>query len=764
MLFFHERMQHDGRARGSSRLRFLLALAGILILATVLRLTTWSQVFTADGIRFMGDDDTYYHVLRAQRIASDYPHISWFDSMMNYPKGASILSPPLFDQIIATTAYVITGGHPQPDTIARVAAFVPLVFAIATLPVIAAIGTLLWGDTVGLLAALFVALLPAHAELSVFGRPDQHVAELFFFSVVILAFVTCWREPKIGLSLAVKIALLGLGITLSFWNWMGSALNLLFLITFTLIWHVSAPRRELANLRIAGSLAAGSAIGAALLAASILFFGEPGALRSMRVGGLGGLHVMLTAATALFAGGLWVTQRRSGHDRLRVFDPLIAAAIVIVAMWAVVPGVRAGIFDGLKHLFRGDPWYRNIQEYDSLFFAGMKPISAELSNAARLYGFLPIIALFAIPHLFTTWKREPTARPQVLFIALFGLVFFILALAQLRFAGYFALPLALWAAIAVSRISEMVVSRVRSSQLRAIFPGILCIAILAPAFVGIWANPLAAVDAAQGELIHMIEWLRNQPPAPDQPGVMAEWGFGHAIQYFAQKPVLVNPFGTDLGPEGMHDSTAFFLTNDASAAKDILNKRRLGFVVLRNPLTEAYYAHSFAQRGVPLAVAASYEPLHGMSAEPTDFFWSLIVTRLYFFDGARSWLEHQDDLEGYRLLYESETQLKWRGLATQQFKVFGVVPGVHIMLLAAPDRDIVASVTVRTNRGRDFIWRASTRTGSNGVAILRIPYATGANGAASASAIGIRIGRREKILKVTSEQVEFGENVTVNLK
>lgn len=755
------RIPHDAAAAQGGKLRYGAALAAILFLAALVRLTTWQQVFTADGIRFAGDDDTYYHVLRAQDIANEYPHVRWYDRQMNYPDGAVIFWPPLFDLILATAAVVAAGGHPQPDAVARAAAFVPPVLGVATLPILAAIGRRLWGESAGLLAALFVALLPAHAELSVLGRPDQHVAELFFFSLILLACLGSWRKGG-GASFAANVMLLGAAVCCAFWNWMGSALYLVFLLSVALAWHLCAPPAERNDVPVAGSLALGFSLGAALLAASVLLFGEPGALRRMQVGGVGGLHVALTAAAGLGAGGLWAAPLLARHGRGRAIGSLVVLAAAFIALLAAAPELRQGIRVGLEPLLRGTPWFKNSQEFDPLFFSGVSPLSEELRSAARMYGFLPLVAPFALRPLLTAWKQDPAARPQVLFLFLFGGCFFVLALARLRFAAYFVVPLALWAAIAVPRISTVIASRIRSLRIRAIVPGMVCGVVLAPACFGMLAEPLAARDAAQGELIKTLTWLRGQPQAAGREGVMAEWSYGHAIRYFAEKPVLVNPFGPELGLAALRDSAAFFLADDPLAAEKVLHERRLGFVVLTNPLTEAYYARAYAGEGASPAVSVSHDPLRGIRAEPTDAFWKLVVARLYFLDGARP--DAVDFLDGYRLLYESDMPSYWGAFATKKFKVFGMVPGARVAIVTAPGSGIAASINVETNQGRAFLWRAGARADGRGSAVLRIPYATGVNGAVRAGPLRVTIGNKERIVNVAAGQVEQGLSLQVRAR
>ena len=78
------------------------ALGVVLAVALAVRLVPWPQVFTAGGVALMADGDTYYHALRAERLARDWPHVPWTDPGMNFPLGAAIPWPPLLDQVVAT--------------------------------------------------------------------------------------------------------------------------------------------------------------------------------------------------------------------------------------------------------------------------------------------------------------------------------------------------------------------------------------------------------------------------------------------------------------------------------------------------------------------------------------------------------------------------------------------------------------------------------------------------------------------------------------
>ncbi|MGA8893232.1 MAG: hypothetical protein WB493_16850, partial [Anaeromyxobacteraceae bacterium] len=136
-----------------------VALVVVAVVAIAVRLLPWPQVFWSDGVRLMADGDTYYHALRAERIARDWPHVPWVDPGMNHPQGAAIPWPALLDQAIATIA--VFTGPPTTEHVATVAAVVPVVAGVLLVLATAALGAVLLGGPVWWDAALLVALLPA---------------------------------------------------------------------------------------------------------------------------------------------------------------------------------------------------------------------------------------------------------------------------------------------------------------------------------------------------------------------------------------------------------------------------------------------------------------------------------------------------------------------------------------------------------------------------------------------------------------------------
>jgi len=76
----------------------------------------------------------------------------------------------------------------------------------------------------------------------------------------------------------------------------------------------------------------------------------------------------------------------------------------------------------------------------------------------------------------------------------------------------------------------------------------------------------------------------------------------------------------------------------------------------------------------------------------------------------------------YRLVHESQSSVTSNG--QKYVKIFEHVPGATITGQASPGSEVVISVPIATNRGRNFEYRQSTVADSNGSFSLVVPYST----------------------------------------
>jgi len=157
------------------------------------------------------------------------------------------------------------------------------------------------------------------------------------------------------------------------------------------------------------------------------------------------------------------------------------------------------------------------------------------------------------------------------------------------------------------------------------------------------------------------EWLKNNTPDPNgnwnmpsrdkmpDYGIMSWWDYGHHILYLSERPVVANNF--QLGAE---ESAKFYSSENESDANQILNERRVKYVVVdyRIGLNLVKDGGQTFLRGTWVSVAfLSGKPLSyylDNRGLPNDKYMSTMYARLYLLDGK--------GLGNYKLIYKSDTR------------------------------------------------------------------------------------------------------------
>jgi len=741
--------------------RSALALAAVLVLALAVRYLSYGRIFGPEGVLLAADGDTYYHALRAERIALDWPHVPWFDPGMNHPYGAEIPWPPLLDQLVATVA--VATGPATPEHVAGVAALLPPLLGLAVVVLVAALGAALLGGSPWWEAALLVALLPAAVRQSFVGRPDHHVLEVLLSATAFLAYAVALRRERTGWALP---ALLGGTLALSFWNWSGSALYPLVLAVHVAALHLVAPAGDPAPARAASALARGGLVAALALVASVALLGPPGALASARLTPISGLSAAICAATAGGAALVGAARRLdAGAGGLRRAGHLALAALLPAALALVAPsGLRTGLAHGLTALSASSPWYATIREFWPLVLSGRQPWTTEVLLALFALGLTPLALPFAVRPFLRAWRASPEGRPALLFLLVWTALAIGLVLARRRFEGYAILPLAIGAAWAAREIAASLAPRLGTSRLaRPTVTLALLLAVAAPGLPVTLTGSVAELPAGAADKVPLLGWLRGVPSAPGREGVLAAWSEGHEIQWLARKPVVSTPFGTDIDPRSLGDQAAFYAIRDPEAAASLLVRRRVGFVLLSNPVNEIATVAAFAP-GAPAYAFEERDPVTGSRYALRPELFDLVVSRLWFFDGA-SRAGKAPGLAGYRLLAESRTPVEVLGHRAQAYKLFGVVEGALLRVRGArPGATVSATVAVETIADRGFLWTGRAVAGADGTAALRVPYASGTNGTSLASACRVEDGVRQRIVTLGEAQVAGGAATDLDLR
>lgn len=204
----------------------------ILLLALIIRLWVFPAVFSNGTITLLGAD-TYYHARRILATVANFPSALSFDSYIDFPYGAKIGWPPLYDLLIAAIALIIGLGNPSAYTIEATAAFVPLLLGVLTVFIVFLISEKLLDWRAALISAGIFAITPAHVYVSFLGYADHHVAETLLSTSAYLFFIialknlqknsTSFSNFRSSISKnSLFPALTGIALALSIFTWVGA--------------------------------------------------------------------------------------------------------------------------------------------------------------------------------------------------------------------------------------------------------------------------------------------------------------------------------------------------------------------------------------------------------------------------------------------------------------------------------------------------------------------------------------------------------------
>jgi dolichyl-diphosphooligosaccharide--protein glycosyltransferase len=736
--------------------RSTLALAVAVALGAVLRFLAWPRVFTDHGIRLAWDTDPLYHLLRAERFLAGGVRATWFDPSLNWPRGAPALWPPLWDVLVGSTARLVAAGAPARVAVERAGAILPPVLGILTLLLVAALSRALLGRDRVAGATFLAAVLPGHALLSSVGSADHHAAEVFLSCAVLWTFVRAWQAPSTGgrrgWSAAAAIA-----VAASFWNWPGSVITLGVPVLYAAAAHVALPEGDEGRRRIPAVLAASLGGAALLLAVTVAAWGEPGALARGGLTGVGGLHVAVVACGAAFGAALAAAERRLGPGRAwrRVAEVAAGGALPAAAAFVLLPMLREGLAHALATMGATDPVWAEIEEVRPLLGSGKYSVPVDLGILVRTFGLAMPAAVAAAWPLARRWREGGEARRSVLFLAAWAVPFAAIAFLRGRFVAYLTLALAPLAWEGLLFLGAALQARLWPERPRAALAAALVglAAVLVPT-AGVVPKALAAgIPGAPEESIAAMRWLAGQRPAPGREGVLSTWDLGHLVLYYAGKPVVGSPFGSDVGPDGMQDLARFDLARDPEEAAALLAARRIGWVALTDPMVNAVMDEALA--GAPPYVRSAYDPWRGRTLEVGPEYGDLVAPRLFHFDGMGQEGRPVPPIDRLRLVYETPGQ---------RLKIFAAVEGAALTVSGVrPGVPVEAAVRVRTNQGRDAYWSTGAVADGRGIVTLRLPYATGPNGAVEATPWVVTDGRLMATVPVAERDVVAGGEVVTDL-
>jgi asparagine N-glycosylation enzyme membrane subunit Stt3 len=660
------------------RVGFFLGLAAAVLIGAALRLGTRAQLLSGRRVHALTVDDNY-HLRRARFAAAHFPRTIVFDSLMNFPVGGVPIWPPLFDVALATPARVLHGSSASPEDVEQGAAWVPLTLAAGTILLAGLLGRTLFGETGGLVLALFLAVCPGHILWTQYGHTDQHVAESFFGLLILWLFVRSRERQTVACEAAVGIALAAATLT-----WQG-AIYWGAILALALTLESAATRRTVfrAALVILGLSALLVAIGTTLWLQGFrppLTYISFGFFQPLFLAAMAGGVIVLDTLLAWRDGPL---PRREIALRvaaaavvgLAILPSVSALAVGLGRAFGYVVGETSGEISSAAGYVSGyvsypKNWLKGIFEARPLFADGPAFAIRQLSFAF----FLSPLAI-----LLWLWRARRGDRPGVhLALAVWGAVTLLLVIAQ-RMNVYYAAPLAGMTLVEAIRLAVRLPARRVVAGLGATA---IALGLSAP-FALSTPEELRAVHAAGSDLYTTLDWMRRQIPHAVDPydsrlltpdhlppelaraeSVLAPWSLGHLVLYEAGLPVVANNFGY-----GFIDSLEFFLAENEEDALSIARRRRARWVLASDLVPRMNDYANYVGRAPSLRST-------GGNLAPTERYFRTLQSRLYDFDGAglRTPAFSVPPLDHFRLRFHSESAIRRGGRWLARWKVFEITP------------------------------------------------------------------------------------------
>ena len=660
------------KAKFRTRSKYGIVLLIIFSIALALRVwLPYENVFTEDGVRFIGNDPWFYMRL-ADNLAHNFPHRILFDPYALYPGGSNIGIPPFFLMLLGSTTWVIGLGSPSQHIVETVGAYFPAILgALVTVPVYF-IGRELFNRNVGLLSAGLIAILPGQFLLrSLLGFTDQHIAEVLFSTVAALFLIMAIKRAKenetsfshirnrdlINLRKPLIYSVLaGVALGIYLLSWIGALLFVFLLFAYMIVQYIIDHLRGKSTDYLC-------IIGVPIFLLSLIMIIPFSNLSNLGKLGIPSLTIALFALLAL-SGVSWLMSRRNIK---RAYYPLVLGVLGLVGVgvfYAIDPSLLSSMLDRFATVFTPSETALTIGEARSLLsLDGFLLI-------VTFFGTNYFIALIALGLIIYTGIKQRSLQSTLTFLVIWTMIMLLAMLGQNRFAYYFAVNVALLTGFLCWRVLEWRLSSSRqalpvSSHFRA-WQGVTVTAmivfviafapnILLASQMDYFREPPGPNKAWHSSLV----WMRDNTPEPfgdpefyyelyERPpageryaypesayGVMCWWDFGYWITRIAHRIPNASPGGQSQAKE----AALFFTSQNESLANEMLDELGSRYVIVDYEVSTSEFGiiPQWAGEDRSDYLELYYSPLEeGGSGLKTYYYpeyYRSIMSRLYNFEG-----------------------------------------------------------------------------------------------------------------------------------
>jgi dolichyl-phosphooligosaccharide-protein glycotransferase len=645
--------------------------------------------FHGDLLSQIEPGDTLYLLRQVELMQANFPAYSFFDPMTFFPFGETINWGPVFPLIITLAS--LAAGAATRQEIVSIAVLIPPLLAVLLIPLVYLIGVRLHNRLCGIIAALFLAIMPGNFFLlSSFGIIDHHVAEALFGCAFILTYIVALQVSSSYIraqgnsrdiaKLLAACALCGIIYLLGYLNMSTIIIFALVTMVFTTVqamvdFHAD---RDFRYLVIVNSVVFG--IG---LIGSLLFIQNKSGFSLI---GYSFGHAVACLFIVIATLGLYALSKILRKKAFILYPGVIVTILAgtLAATSMLMPALYSSAIDGLMEGL--------AQKGYSITIIESLPLDPATLWSTYNLGLLLLIAGFIV--LFRkVWIEK---RSLDLFCLVWGLLVLIITLQHGRYEYLLAAPFAVISGFFVSfaidygrpskgeipqdkpreipdhegNLGRKVkkVKRIKNTgqgsrghknewkELLVIAAVIFSVVFIA---ASLWGNLHQQPVKLQEGWINALNWLGSNSPdtgidyyknyqregftyPTEAYGVMSWWDYGHMITYFAHRIPNTNPFQSGL--IGRTGGAAFFVSENESDAMKILKVRGSRYVITDYPMATT----KFWAIAVWNDITSKTDPYFVTFTTPTEnqtrdiqtvqllkpAYFTTMVSRLQLFDGS----------------------------------------------------------------------------------------------------------------------------------